>query len=469
MKDTELAFTPAWRLAELIRRREVSPVELIDLMLGRISTLNPKLNAYLAVTGDEARAQARAAEKAVMAGGELAPLHGVPISIKDYYHVRGVTTTMGSLTSVRSVPGEDSAVVERVRRAGAIILGKTNTSEFGLSFITENRLGDSCRNPWNTTCTSGGSSGGTAAAVAAGLGPLGIGGDFGGSVRVPAAFCGIFGLKPTHGRIPNYPSTGVLEPFADIGPLARAVRDGALLLDIIAGPDRRDPYSIRQKPAGFVEACHQEIKGLRLAWSPDLGFARVDPEVRDTAKKAALAFQSLGCSVEEVALCPGEFLPAYNLVIVADHYAAYRHLLENEAGRLMPYVKSILEHGQRATAAQYSTALSRLRRFRMYMLDFCQGYDLLLCPTAAVPAFPIGQRPRTIDGHQVEAVWGPIPFTPAFNITGQPAASVPCGFSAQGLPVGLQIVGRWGEDATVIRAAAAFETIRPWANKTPAL
>ncbi|HEX78360.1 MAG TPA: amidase [Dehalococcoidia bacterium] len=469
MSDTELAFTPAWRMAELIRTKRLSPVELVDHLLDRIQALNPKLNAYLAVMESEARKAAQAAETAVMEGAELPPLHGVPVSIKDLYFVKGVPNTFGSLVYKEFVPDADSVVVERLRQAGAIILGKTNTSEFGLSATTENRLGDDCRNPWNLKCTAGGSSGGAAAAVAAGLGPLAIGSDYGGSIRIPASFCGIFGLKPSHGRVPSHDCRRGMELFGDIGPIARTVRDGALLLSIIAGFDPRDPFTTRQSPPNLLEALDREVKGLRLAWSPDLGYARVNPEVRSIAERAALSFQSLGCLVEEVRPALGEFFPAYDLITLADQYAFNGHLLAGEADKLMPYVKSILEHGQRVTLAQYSQALRQIEHFRRRLADVFESYDLLLSPTTAVPAFPIGQRPRIIDGQEVSPVWGAFPLTAPFNISGWPAASVPCGFSTQGLPIGLQIAGRWGEEATVLQVAAAWERIQPWSEKLPSL
>jgi len=465
----DLAFTPAWKLAELIRAKKLSPVEIVDHLLQRIGDLNPKLNAYLTVTEAEAKSVAKASEEAVMKGEELPPLHGIPVSIKDLNFTKGIRTTSGSLVYKDFIPDEDEVAVERLRRAGAIILGKTNTPELGQSGTTENRLGDHCRNPWNVERTTGGSSGGAAAAVAAGLGPLAQGSDGGGSIRIPVGFCGVYGLKPTQGRVPAYVPSDVMPLFAVIGPITRTVRDAALMLDVMAGYDRRDPSSLREKPPRFLDAIKGGLEGLVVAWSPDLGYAKVEPEVRSVAQSAAYIFQSLGCHVEEATPASGEPFSIFSPIALADTYAAHGHLLQKHAEELMPYVKSTLEFGERVRGYEYSRALAALAYFRRNIAEFFERYDLLLTPTNAVPAFPVGQRPREIDGQEVDRLWGAFPFTTAFNLTGQPAASVPCGFSSDGLPVGLQIVGRWGDEATVLRASAAFERARPWAHRTPPL
>ena len=469
MAGDSLLFTPASELAQLIKKRKLSPVELVDHILARIGEVNPKLNAYLTVADAEAKSAARAAEAAVMRGDELPSLHGVPLSIKDLHFTKEIVTTGGSLVFRDFVPNEDSVAVERLRHAGAIILGKTNTPEFGLSATTENRLGDHCRNPWHLERTAGGSSGGAAAAVACGLGPLALGSDGGGSIRIPSGFCGVYGLKPTRGRVPIYGGFGGFELFADIGPIARTVRDAALMLSVMAGFDRRDPTSLQAQPPNFLAAVDGEFRGLRLAWSPNLGYAPVDPEVRSIAESAAHTFESLGCAVEEATPSIDDPFTIFTPIMLADQYAACGHLLREHADNLVPYVKSTLEQGAKVSGYHYSQALRALERFRMQMADFFGRYDLLLTPTNTVPAFPVGRRPREIGGQKVDTLWGPFPFTMLFNLTGQPAANLPCGFSTEGLPIGLQVVGRWGEEATVLRASAAFEQARPWAGKTPPL
>ena len=468
MSDVELAFTPAWRLRELVAAREVSPVEVTEHLLRRIEALNPTLHAYLTVCAEEALAEARAAEGAVLRREALGPLHGVPLSVKDLLPTRGVRTTYGSLAFRDHVPDRDAIAVERVRAAGAVILGKTNTSEFGHSATTENRLGDHGRNPWDPERTAGGSSGGAAAAVAAGLGPLAIGSDGGGSIRVPSAFCGVFGIKPTQGRVPAEGPNG-MPLFGQSGPIARTVRDAALLLQVLAGPDRRDPACLRTPPPDFVAALEGGVRGLRVAFSPTLGgYAPTDPQVRAAVAAAANVFaRELGCAVEEAAP-PMEDPPAvFGPIVLADSYAAQGFLLEGHAEELMPYVRRTLERGREVTGAEYSRALRGLERHRAAVAEFFERFDLLLLPATAVPAFRCGQRPRVVDGQPVSTLWGAFPFTMPFNLTGQPAASVPCGFSDEGLPLGLQVVGRLGEEATVLRAAAAFEAVRPWAQRRP--
>lgn len=468
MSDSVLAFISAWELRELIRQKKLSPVELVDSLLQRIRELNPRLNAYLTVDEENVRTAARQAEDGLMRRKRLPPLWGVPVSVKDLIFTRGLGTTAGSLVYRDFVPAEDATVVERLRRAGAIILGKTNTSEFGLSATTENYLGDDCRNPWNLQRTPGGSSGGAASAVAAGLGPLALGSDGGGSIRIPSSFCGVYGIKPSQGRVPSSGCFGGMPLFSQVGPIARTVRDAALLLQVIAGPDHRDPSSRRVSATDFLRALEQKpSRRWRIAWSPDLGYAAVDSQVKEVAQRAARSFEALGCIVEDVSPRLEDPFPIFATIVLADGYAAHGHLLEKHAADLMPYVRSSLEAGRKVAGSEYSRALRALERFRSQMADLFQRYDLLLTPTTAVPAFPLGQRPEVIAGKKVSKLWGPFPFTLPFNLTGQPAANLPCGFSSEGLPIGLHIVGRYGGESTVLQASAVFEDIHPRAEKRP--
>ncbi|MFQ5860557.1 MAG: amidase [Dehalococcoidia bacterium] len=469
MTQDELVFTPAWQLRDLIRSRQLSPVELTEQLLRRIEALNPRLNAYLTVCAEEALAAAREAEAAVVRGGELGPLHGLPISIKDMELTRGIRTTIGSLVYQDLVPQEDSVVAERVRRSGAIILGKTNTPEFGMSGTTENRLGDACRNPWDPERTSGGSSGGAGAALAAGLCSLATGSDGGGSIRIPSSLCGLYGIKPTQGRVPRAGGVGkpAFSSYAQAGPMARTVRDAALLLQVLAGPDRRDPVCLWEEPPDFVAAAAQPARGLRLAWSPDLGYAAVEPEVTRIASEAALVFQQLGCTVEEVPLSFEHPYPYFLAIYASSGYAAEGHLLEEDRDRLTNYVVRVLEHGRSVQGWEFSRSLRFFDEFRARMRELLERYDLLLTPTLATTAFPVGQPPRTINGREVDWWAGFFPFTFPFNMTGQPAASIPCGFTSAGLPVGLQIIGRLKEEETVLRASATFEEARPWQATRP--
>ena len=471
LMDNELCFAPATVLGRLIRHREISIVELVELFLRRIEELNPRLNAYLAVCPDQALTAAREAQRAVQQGQPLGPLHGIPLSIKDLELTRGIPTTVGSLLFRDRVPEVDSVVVERVRQAGAIILGKTNTPEFGLSGTTENRLGDACRNPWNPERTPGGSSGGAAAALAAGLCTLATGTDGGGSIRIPASFTGTFGIKPSQGRVPRYGGYGrpSANQLSQSGPLSRTVADSALLLQVLAGPDQRDPISRRDTPEDYSASLLGGVKGWRVAWSPNLGYAPVDPEVLRVTRQAARVFEDLGAVVSESDLTLNDPFPPFLDVFTTAIYTSYGHLLDARRAEFTDYGIRALEHGASITGAGLSRALLRVDQLRRQLEELFDHYDLLLTPTMAVTAFPIEQRPGVIAGQVVDPFWGFTPLTFPFNMSGQTAASVPCGFSGEGMPIGLQIVGPSGAEARVLRASAAFEEARPWIQHWPAV
>ncbi len=468
MASEDLCWLSAVELAALIRARKVSPVEVVDAALGRIDRLNPALNAYCTVTTDEARDAAQAAEVAVMTGEELGALHGVPVSIKDLVFTRRVLTTGGSRLFADHVPEEDAVPVERLKGAGAIVLGKTNTPEFGHKGVTDNPLFGITRNPWDPGRTPGGSSGGAAVAAAAGLGPLALGTDGGGSIRIPAALCGIYGLKPSFGRVPQGPGFPGWETFSHTGPITRTVRDAALMLDTLAGPDDRDRLSLPSDSGPtFLEACEAGIAGLSVAWSADLGHGLVDPEVADLCVRAAEVFETLGCRVE--AVTPGWDDPEeiFRTIAPAETYGAWGDRLADSADRLDRSLVALLRYGQGITARQYLMATRRRHEFWTEVQRFLARFDLLVTPTVAVPAFEVG-RPavKEINGRPASPL-GWIPFCFPFNLTGQPAATVPAGFTAAGLPVGLQIVGRRFADRTVLAASAAFESAQPWAARRP--
>ncbi len=467
--DNELAFASATNLRQLIDAKEVSIVELTELFYQRIEDLDPQLNAYLTLCQDDALQQARQAQDAVNQGQPVGPLHGIPISIKDLELTRGLRSTMGSAVFKDRVPDIDSAVVERVRRAGAIILGKTNTPEFGQSGTTENELGEPCRNPWNTERTPGGSSGGAGAALVAGLCTLATGSDGGGSIRIPASFSGVFGIKPSQGRVPRYGGYGqpASNQFSQSGPMSRTVADTALLLQVLAGHDPRDVTSLRETPDDYSANLNNGVQGWRIAWSSDLGYAGVDPEVVQVTSQAAQVFTELGASVEETNLTLEDPFPAFFDIFATGTYTSYSQLLEQNSSELTHYVRSTLEYAATLTAADFSRALLRVDQLRRQLELFFDDYDLLLTPTMAVPAFPIGQRPSVIGGKEVNPFWGYLPFTFPINMTGQTASSVPCGFSSDGMPIGLHIVGPKGSEAQVLQASAAFEQAHPWIQHRP--
>jgi Asp-tRNA(Asn)/Glu-tRNA(Gln) amidotransferase A subunit family amidase len=462
----ELAFMPATEMADAIRAKRLSPVELTRAMLERIDAINPSLNAYVLVTPDMALEAAKAAEAAVMRGDQLGPLHGVPISIKDLFDVKGLPTTKGSLIYKDRVAQGYEIVVKRLLDAGSIHLGKTNTPEFGFIPTTENKLFGATRNPWDTTRTSGGSSGGAAAAVAAGLGPIALSSDGGGSIRIPASICGAFGFKATYGRVPRSP--GGWSSLTHRGPTTRTVADAALALDVMAGHDPADPFSVCDYPGSYLDDLDAGARGLRVAWSADLGYAKVDPEVRSVCEKAARRFSELGCTVEEAS--PGFASPAADFTfftIAATSDADWLSKLSaDEIAQLDDPAREFLAFGSQTSGVDVYRAFDRRIAIWQKMQAFHETYDLLLTPVVSVTAFPIGEEPREIGGEKVQK-YGWMPYTQPFNLTGQPAASVPCGFDSKGLPVGLHVVGRAYEDALVLRACRAFEQLQPWSDKRP--
>ncbi len=470
MPADDLAFTPAWELRDAIAAGQLSPVELVDLYLRRIDSLDPRLNAYLTVCADESLAAARLAQEAVAQRKPLGPLHGLPIPIKDLNQTKGIRTTRGSLLFKDFVPTSDEPMVERIRNAGAIILGKTNTPEFGHRGTTENLLGDACRNPWDTQRTSGGSSGGAAAAVAAGLCAAAQGSDGGGSIRTPASFCGVYGIKPSAGRVPrSYRNPGGWGILAQDGPIGRTVKDAALLLQAMAGPHPDDPGAIGGPVPDFLASLEGGVRGLRVAWSADLGGNPVDPEVRDAAHRGALLFATLGAYVEELDATIDHDLAreTFKTLFLSDYDAGLGRVLDTRPELLMPSLRVWLEEARSWPAARLARALRDLEWHRARLREIFSRYDLLLTPANAVTAFPVEQWPDTIDGVSVDGLWAFNPFCYVFNLTGQPAASVPCGFSTLGLPIGLHVVGRVGEEATVLRASASFEEAQPWAHHRP--
>ena len=464
MHSDALAYLSAIDLADLIRRKQVSPVEVVEALLGRIELVNPRLNAYCTVTADAARTAARAAEAAVLRGDPLGPLCGVPFSVKDLVITRGVRTAFGSRIYEHHIPDEDAPVVERLCAAGAIMVGKTTTPEFGWKGATDSPLTGISRNPWDLTKTPGGSSGGAAAAVAAGLAPLAVGTDGGGSIRIPASFCGVFGLKPTCGLVPVYPTpnTGTL---SHVGPMTRSVRDAALMLQVLAGPDDRDPLSFPATGIDFTGGLDDGIRGLRVAWSPTFGYAKVAPEVRVLAEAAARRFQDLGCQVEEVERVFADPDPIWAPLFYAGVAARLEPFLAEWRDRIDPGLLEVVEEGNRLSGVELIKASFARAAFYQEVRQFFQRYDLLLSPTLAVPPFAAGmERPPDYPAGS-RLSW--VAFTYPFNLTGHPAATVPCGFTADGLPIGLQIVGRRLQDGLVLRASAAFEAALPWAGRRP--
>ncbi len=465
MNSADLCYLSAFELRNLYRKRELSPVEVTKTLLHRIERLNPAFNPYVTVTCERALEQAKCAESAYIRG-EAGILAGIPGSLKDLTPTKGIRTARGSLLYNNWVPDYDAPLAERLSNAGMVLLGKTTTPELGWKGDSGNRVNGPVHNPWMYGRTAGGSSGGAAAAVALGMGPIAQGTDGAGSIRIPCSFCGLYGLKPSWGRVPQYPAS-VVELLSHAGPITRTVKDAAMMLTAMAGAHPMDRLSLPDS-TDYLNEMDGDIAGLRIAWSPDLGYARTDPEVRTIAAAAAARFQELGCHVEEAH--PGLSDPwdiadtiwsASFAGVFKDNLNDVRHLLD--AGLV-----SVIETGKCVSGAELSTAYGRRNDYYHGWREFMSAFDLFLSPTLPVTAFTAGHdHPGDIAGHPTSYL-GWTAFTYPFNITGQPAATVPAGFAGNGLPVGLQIVGRWRDDVGVLRASAAFESLSPWRETRPA-
>ena len=469
--DEILAFSTVTELRNLILAKKISPVELTEGYLRRIDALDPLMNSYLTVMYDDAMNQAKKAEQSVMdKGSALGPLHGIPISVKDLDAVKGIRTTFGSLVFKDYISKQDSIIIERIKNSGAIILGKTNTSEFGLLGHTENKLGDHCRNPWNLERTSGGSSGGAAAAVSAGLCVLALGSDGGGSIRNPASFCGVYGLKPTQNRVPLHTTSIRKEApnqFSQSGPISRSVADAAILLKVISGYDERDPRSIKDLVPDFINEVNNPINHFKLGWCSKLGFSPVDYSVMDIIKKGLHSISSVVRKTDLIEMNIEDTFLEFWQIFTANFYAKYSWLLSENKSDLTWYTIDALEYGAKVTGAEYSSALGKIDLMKhKFSLKF-ESYDLILTPTMTVEAFPVGCPPTQINDEIIDPFYGAFPFTFPINMIGFPAASIPCGFTENGMPVGLQVIANIGEEGKIFAFSRAFEQLNPWIQQRP--
>ena len=461
----DLAYKTAFELRQAIAARQVSPVEVMQATLARAERFDPKLNCFATYTPELALEAAKKAEQDLMTGGAIGPLHGLPISVKDLIAVKDLKLTFGSRANANNVAAVDAPSVERVRAAGACIIGKTTTSEFGCKAVGDSPLTGLTRNPWDITKTPGGSSCGAAASVAAGMTPFALGTDGGGSIRVPCSLTGLFGIKAQFGRVPVYP-VAATPTLAHVGPIARTVRDAALLLSVISGHDRRDPFAIAGVVPDFLGACDRPVQGMRIAWSRTLGYANPDPEVAKLAERAAKVFVDLGCEVVEVEKVLDE--DPVDLW-VSEFYAGVgvrlKKQLTEQRELLDPAVADVLKDALRQTSEEYYTKVFRRYELREKMRVFFEPFDLLLTPALPCAAFDVGLN--TPPQHADRSIVSWVYYTYPFNLTGQPAASIPAGFTRSGLPVGLQMVAKINHETDIFRAAAAYEAVRPWADKIP--
>ena len=455
----DLHFASAGELLDLYRSRALSPVEATRLILERLDALQPRINAFCVVDRKGALAAASASEQRWQRGEAVGPLDGVPVTIKDLILMHSFPTLRGSrLVDPGQDWPEDAPATARLREAGAVILGKTTTPEFGWKALGDSPLTGITRNPWDLSRTPGGSSAGAAAACAAGIAPLHVGSDGAGSIRIPSAFTGIFGLKPSFGRVPAYPLSpmGLL---AHIGPMSRTVADAALMLNVLSRPDNRDPYALPPQRADYLDRLEDGVCGWHIAYSPSLGYAKVDPEIAVAVAEAASRFEELGAHVEEVDAIFASPREALFTLWAAGAAKLLGGLPANRRDEIDPGLLATAAEGGRISAVDYLGADEVRNAISQKMAAFHRKYDLLLTPTMPVPALPVGQDLNDPANERHWIDWSP--FSYPFNLTRQPAANIPCGLTSAGLPIGLQIVGPLYADDRVLRAARAFETTQP--------
>ena len=458
--SSDLCAWPAIDLARAIAARDLSAVEVMEAHLARIDAVNPTVNAIVTLLPDEARLGAQAADAAVSRGDALGPLHGLPVAHKDLTWTKGIRTTFGCRAFEHFVPDEDALIVERLHAAGAITTGKTNTPELGAGSQTFNALFGATRNPYDTTKTCGGSSGGAAVALATGMLPIADGSDLGGSLRNPAGYCNVVGFRPSPGRVPIWPSQTAWFPMGVQGPMGRNVADVALMLSAIAGPDPRAPISLSEPGAIFRRPLDRDVDGVRVAWSRDLGGLPVDPRVTAAIEAERGTFERLGCAVEDAEPDMSGVAEVFRVWRAWYFEACYGTLLDEHGDVLKDTVIWNIEEGRRLTgprlgeaARTWSALLDRVRRF-------FERHDFLVLPVSQVPPFDVDQPYVTeIDGVKMETYLDWMSSCAHISVLGLPAISVPCGFTDDGLPVGVQIVGRQHDDLGVLRLAHAFEQL----------
>ena len=460
--------TDALTLARQIRTKAISPLAVVDAVLRRIEALQPTVNAFITVTADEARDAARKAEGTLMAGGHVGPLHGVPFSVKDLLFTKGSRTTMGSMIFAGQVSTEDAVPVRRLREAGAILIGKTTTPEFGHKPLTDSPLFGATRNPWDRSRTAGGSSGGAAAAVASGQGPFALGTDGGGSIRIPAACCGIVGLKPTLGRVPHIHQADLFSSTSYIGPMARTVAEVTACFEVIIGFDPADPYS---RPEPLDDPRGIEVRDLRIGWMPRVGNRLVDAEVLAACEAAVRHLESRGARVEIVEENFAAQEDAFLVVLQGGLAARVGPHMAKFGDKIAPSLRQTVESGARWSAADWATAAGQRTAIYRRVQALFQRFDLLVSPTVSRPALAVDHdpfEPISIGGEAAGSIRGAwYPYLWPFNLSGHPAISLPCGWSSDGLPIGLQIVGPWYADRRVLALAEHLERERPCARPMP--
>ena len=472
MSKEDVCFMSACEMVEKIKTQELTSVEITETIIERIEKINPLVNAYCTPTFDLARELAKKADD-LAKKGEGGLINGVPTSIKDLMQTKGIRTTFGSKLYEDFIPEQDDVVFQRLVKAGGVILGKTNTPEFGMIALTNNKIFGETKNPWNLETNSGGSSGGAASSVASGLGPLALGSDGGGSIRVPSSCCGVYGLKPTQGRVPSYPTIGItFQSMATHGPIVRNVRDAALMLNVMKGHHPADPHSFPDDNIDYVKILEDKPKKLKIGYSMTLGLGRdLDDEVKNTVLDSVKNFEQVNWDVEEAILKFRSPERAFKILAGLgsgyDLQKAYQERIED----LNPYLTPTIKLGLDSTAMHIGLARETRKRAYETMYQYFKNYDILLTPTTPCPAFKPGWLENATVfpkvGKKMLSAMTWMKFTYPFNMTGLPAASIPCGWSSDGLPIGMQIVGRRFDEKTVLQVSKTFEEIAPWQDKRP--
>jgi len=469
MNKEDICFMSAIDMFDAIRRQDLTSIEITETIIERIEKINPITNAYCTTTFDLAREMAREADDKVKKGEKLGLLNGIPASIKDLNPVKGIRTTYGSKIFENHIPDYDDIAVQRLKKEGCVILGKTNTPEFGFKGVTDNLIFGYSRNPWNLEFTTGGSSGGAASAVASGLGALAQGSDGGGSIRHPSCFCGTFGLKPSFGRVPRYPKLFPMGlDLAVIGPIVRYVKDAALMLDAMKGPFERDKATLPKDGFRYIDKISEVPERLKIGYSLDLGYAKaVDIEVEKSILNSVKLFENFGWSIELVKMKMRKAQLSFNTLWTSMLGYNLKPYLKEWEDKMDPDLVKLIKAGLGYDGMSLPRAIAIRARIYETIYKVFKDYDIFITPSTAIPAFKVGiMFPSKINGLNVSpTAW--MPFSFPFNMTGHPAASIPSGWSSNGLPIGMQIVGRRFDDLKVLQVSKAFEELAPWQDKKP--
>ena len=470
MSSHDLCYLSAAELSRLIQKKELSPLEVVEAHLKRIDVLEPRLTSFITYLPDRAMAAARQAEKEIQAGRYRGPLHGIPLGLKDLYYVKGLRNTSGTKIFDQFIPGYDSTMAARLREAGAILMGKLNLHPLAYGPTGENADYGNMHNPWNPELITGGSSGGSGSAVASGQCTLAMGTDTGGSIRIPAALCGIVGLKPTYGLLSRYGITVLSWSQDHPGPMARTVEDCALVLNATAGHDANDPASAKVPIPDYTKALTGDIKGLRVGILKEFFEAPLDPEVGELIRKATGVLRDLGATIMEVSWPMFQYSAAIaGIIQMAEATAYHRNLIKSRGKELMPLVRLRLESGFFISGVDYVEAQRARRLYYRQSLSLFDKVDLLCAPCVPVPACKIGTTEVEIGKNRVGIIAALTQYTRPFNLNGFPAISVPCGFTKMGLPAGLQLAGKPFDEGGVLRAAHAYEQATEWHKQRPPL